>query len=248
MEAVLALRKEVVLTPEVSSIGVLILDSNQTQRTLLAAALKRRTEFEVWGCDPQGALEILATRDIGVVLFNASRAGAPDLSLLRQVHVAHAHVAKILLLGGYDSDLVVAAFRAGASGLFSFFDQPFRQLCKCIHCVYEGEVWANSEQLQHLLTAVAQVPSLRVVNSNGLKLLTLREEQVVALVADGLSNREIARELSLSQHTIKKYVFRIFDKLGISSRVELVLYAVNHGGQLRAEWLPSAGAAAGKST
>ncbi|HMK22353.1 MAG TPA: LuxR C-terminal-related transcriptional regulator [Terriglobales bacterium] len=60
----------------------------------------------------------------------------------------------------------------------------------------------------------------------------------MALVAEGLSNRDIARELGLSEHTVKKYLFRIFDKLGISTRVELVLYAVNHGDQRPAEWLP----------
>jgi DNA-binding NarL/FixJ family response regulator len=76
-----------------------------------------------------------------------------------------------------------------------------------------------------------------VLNSRGHQLLTPREEQVVALVAEGLSNRDTARELNLSEHTIKKYMFRIFDKLGISSRVELVLYAVNHGAPLQAEWL-----------
>ena len=62
----------------------------------------------------------------------------------------------------------------------------------------------------------------------------------MALVADGLCNREVAEELRLSEHTVKKYLFRIFDKLGISSRVELVLYAVNHGGQLQAEWMAGA--------
>jgi DNA-binding NarL/FixJ family response regulator len=72
-------------------------------------------------------------------------------------------------------------------------------------------------------------------------MLTPREEQVVALVAEGLSNRETARELNLSEHTIKKYLFRIFDKLGISSRVELVLYAMNHGEPLPAEWLAAVG-------
>jgi len=65
-------------------------------------------------------------------------------------------------------------------------------------------VWANSEQLQYLIEAIAQVPSLRVVNASGLKLLIPREEQVVALVADGLSNREIAQELGLSEHTGSK--------------------------------------------
>jgi len=125
--------------------------------------------------------------------------------------------------------------------LFCFSDSPFRLLCKCIQSVHHGQVWATSEQLQYLIEVVAQVPSLMVVNSSGIKLLTPREEQVVALVADGLCNRAVALELRLSEHTIKKYLFRIFDKLGISSRVELVLYAVNHGGRLQAEWIPGLG-------
>jgi hypothetical protein len=59
----------------------------------------------------------------------------------------------------------------------------------------------------------------------------------VAPVADGLSNCELARELGLSEHRVKKYLFHIFDKLAISSRVELVVYAVSHGGAWQAEWV-----------
>jgi DNA-binding NarL/FixJ family response regulator len=77
-----------------------------------------------------------------------------------------------------------------------------------------------------------------VLNANGDHLLTGREEQVVALASDGLSNGEVARELNLSEHTVKKYLFRIFDKLGISTRVELVLYAMSHGSTREAEWIP----------
>ena len=70
--------------------------------------------------------------------------------------------------------------------------------------------------------------------------LTGREREIAGLFADGLSNRDVAHELSLSVHTIKKYLYRIFDKLGISSRVELVLYAVSHGGFRQAEWIAGA--------
>ena len=87
---------------------------------------------------------------------------------------------------------------------------------------------------------ISEVPSLRVLNSRGTSLLTPREEQVVALVAEGLGNRLIAGELNLSEHTIKKYLFRIFEKLGVSTRVELVLYAVNNGDPRQAEWLAGA--------
>ena len=100
-------------------------------------------------------------------------------------------------------------------------------------------MWASNRQLEYLVETVTQVPSLRVVNSNGGKLLTGREEQVVALVADGLSNRDVARELGLTENTVKKYLFRIFDKIGVSSRVELVLYAVTRGAVRAAEWVPA---------
>jgi DNA-binding CsgD family transcriptional regulator len=96
---------------------------------------------------------------------------------------------------------------------------------------------ASAAQVSYLVERIGQVPSLRVVNSLGDTLLTLREEQVVALVAEGLSNKEIAGELQLSELTVKKYLLRIFDKIGISTRVELVLYAVTHGEQRPAEWL-----------
>jgi DNA-binding NarL/FixJ family response regulator len=142
-----------------------------------------------------------------------------------------------LLAESYDRDLVINAFRSGARGLFSFSEASFQTLCKCIRSVHSGQVWANAQQLHYLLDVVTHVPSLRAVNACGHNLLTGREEQVVALVADGLSNREIAREVGLSQHTIKKYLFRIFDKVGISSRVELVLYAINHGDSRPAEWM-----------
>ena len=105
-----------------------------------------------------------------------------------------------------------------------------------------GQIWASAEQIDYLVDLVSQVPSLRVVNVQGTTLLTPREEQVVALVAEGLSNRDIAGELALSEHTVKKYLFRIFDKLGISSRVELVLYALSHGNSRQAEWVAGANA------
>ena len=83
------------------------------------------------------------------------------------------------------------------------------------------------------MRAFSQLTPMRVVNSDGLRLLTNREEDVVRLVAEGLQNRDIARQLELSEHTIKNYLFHIFDKLGVSSRVELVLYAVSTTERLR---------------
>ncbi|MFZ0199670.1 MAG: response regulator transcription factor [Candidatus Sulfotelmatobacter sp.] len=132
---------------------------------------------------------------------------------------------------------MISAFRSGVRGIFCLAHTRFRLLCRCIQRVADGQVWANTEQLNFLLDLISEVPSLRAINFSGRQLLTPREEQVVAIVAEGMGNREVAHELNLSEHTVKKYLFRIFDKLGISSRVELVLYAVHHGDPRQAEWL-----------
>lgn len=163
------------------------------------------------------------------------------MTTLRAFHLAYRDIPKVLLLDVWDRELVVSAFRSGARGIFTITDSNLRLLCKCLVRVAAGQVWINTEQLNCLLDLISEVPSLRVLNSGGRPLLTPREEQVVALVAEGLANREIARELNLSEHTIKKYLFRIFEKLGISTRVELVLYAVNNGEVRQAEWLVSGG-------
>jgi DNA-binding NarL/FixJ family response regulator len=224
-----------------STIAVLVADSNQMQCQLLVGALRRRPEFRVHSCgvDMDVILRAVAEFPVDVILMNADhpKLAGQDMANVRRLHLAHPQIAKVLVLAESSRDSVVNAFRSGVKGLFCFSDYPFRLLCKCLQSVHQGQVWANSEQLQYLVEIVTQVPSLRMVNASGVNLLTSREEQVVALVADGLSNREVARELGLSVHTVKKYLFHIFDKLGISSRVELVLYAMSHGGTRQAEWV-----------
>jgi DNA-binding NarL/FixJ family response regulator len=222
-------------SPVVSAnvISVLVADSNRMQAQLLTTALRRRPEFRIATCALDAASMLLAvsTRPASVVVLSLNHSGslANQMAALRNFHVSHPAIAKILLVESYDRELVVKAFRAGARGVFCISDTRFRALCKCIQRVASGQVWANTEQMDYLIDLVSEVRSLRVFDSRGRRILTPREEQVVASVAEGLSNREIARELKLSEHTVKKYLFRIFEKLGISTRVELVLYAVNHG-------------------
>jgi DNA-binding NarL/FixJ family response regulator len=205
----------------------------------LTRALKSRKDFQVSAValETSALHEFLQSNRADVVLVAGSH--LPDLSLLRWLHVSYPKVAPVLLAENDDRELVVNAFRAGARGIFLCDQTPFPMLCKCIQCVFQGQVWINRTQINYLLDVLAEVPALRVVNSNGRFLLTPREEQVVALVADGLTNRGVAVELGLSEHTIKKYLLRIFDKVGISSRVELVLYAMSHGEHRPSEWMPS---------
>ena len=128
----------------------------------------------------------------------------------------------ILLLGSRERELVIDAFRCGARGVV-FRDEPLETLAKCIHAVHEGQVWANSLHLGYLLDVLSQMP-MRLHNSQGMELLSKREAEVVRLVAEGLTNRGVSVQMGLSEHTVRNHIFRIFDKLGVSTRVELVLY------------------------
>lgn len=222
------------------AIQVLIADSNRMQSQLLAGALRRHSEFHIASCRMETASILQAVSlklpRVALLAFTSSSNGDEPLIILRRFHLSHPEIPKLLLVDHVDRDLVISGFRSGARGIFCITDSNLRLLFKCIQHVAAGQIWANTEQLNFLLEVITEVPSLRVLNASGSTLLTPREEQVVALVAEGLGNRQIARELSLSEHTIKKYLFRIFEKLGVSTRVELVLYAMNNGEVRPAEW------------
>ena len=226
-------------TPD--AICVLVADSNRMQSQLLTSALRRRPEFRIATClmETASLLHGVASRPPRVVLIslNTAVSAGENMTTLRRFHLSHPEVFMILLVASHDRELVVNAFRSGARGIFDIAEENVRVLCKCIQRVASGQIWADTEKLNYVFDLITQVPSLRVVNSGGSQILTPREEQVVALVAEGLGNRQIARELNLSEHTIKKYLFRIYEKVGTSTRVELVLYAVYHGDPRPAEWL-----------
>ena len=221
-------------------IEVLVADSSQMQAQLLTGALRRRPDFKVSACamDAEAIVNRLQLMRVGVLLLNPTHNDEDCFATIRRVHLMHPQVPIVLLGECEERDVVVSAFRSGVRGLFCFAETSLRSLCKCIHAMRDGQVWANTRQIHFLLEQVCQVPTLRVTNDCGHSLLTPREEQVVALVAEGMSNRDVSNELSLSEHTVKKYLFRIFDKLGVSNRVELVLYAVHHGDTRPVQWLP----------
>ena len=215
-------------------VRVLVADSNQTRAELLTGALRRQAGVQITCCPGELAdcLRALRLAQVDVVLL-AERATDNDqlLETIRVLHATHPHVNQILLLDNYDRALVVNAMRAGARGLFCGSHQPFRALCRCISVVHQGQFWVNTEQMGYLIEAASSTSSARVIlSAKGEGLLTPRAEQVVTLVAEGIGNRGIAQQLGIKENTVKKSLLRIYDKLGVSNRVELVLYALSHRG------------------
>jgi DNA-binding NarL/FixJ family response regulator len=145
---------------------------------------------------------------------------------LRQLRAAYPGILGIMLLDSSKKEAVLQAFHAGARGIFSRHDSV-ESLSKCIRSVYEGQIWANSEQMSFAVEELACSRVVRAIDANGLSLLSKRETEVVRCLAEGLTNREIAERLGLSQHTIKNHLFRVYDKLGVSSRLELLFMTLS---------------------
>jgi two-component system, NarL family, nitrate/nitrite response regulator NarL len=208
-------------------IRVLAADSTRMSSQLLAEALAQDRQFEVTGIEPKGSsiLEAVAQKKPHVVLVSSALEESPTLGfdLTRQVSAAYPETRVVLLMDTSSRSAVVEAFRCGAQGIFSRTESS-KTLAKCINIVHQGQVWASNEELRYLIEAFRASEPMQLVDSRGDAILSKREQDVVRCVAEGMSNREIASRLKLTEHTVKNYLFRIFDKLGVSSRVEVVLY------------------------
>ena len=218
--------------PQRQSVAVLVADGNRLSAQLIGEALRHcRQRFRMTGAVVSVAesLAILERSEPDVALIGLDLQDGPrsGLELLRQVRQHGLKTRVILLLDALDANLVIDAFRAGAKGVFCR-EEPTSTLCKCVSSVHKGQVWASSRELEWLLRDLSARAPVRIVSSKGEALLTPREESIVHLVAEGLTNRQISSELKLSEHTVKNYLFKIFDKLGVSSRSELIVYALNH--------------------
>jgi len=217
--------------PDHQCIRVFLAEATRVNCQLMEEALRRkRSRFEVvaYAGPSTELLEKLREHppDVAVISTNLSDGPMAGFSVLRGMRVMNPNTPVIMLVDTPARELVIDAFRFGARGLFRR-DGPFSALCRCIGAVYAGQIWANSEELHYLQDALIEAVPPRVINAKGALLLSRREESIVWLVADGLTNREIAENLHLSDHTVRNYLFRIFNKLGISSRVELTLYVLN---------------------
>ena len=133
-----------------------------------------------------------------------------------------------ILLGQPTLDSVINAFRSGARGVFSR-QQEVAEFVSCVEHVRKGFIWAGTQETALILDAFSSIPSPDLVMDGKSLPLTLRELQVVKCAARGETNKAIAKELGLSEHTVKNYLFRAFEKLGVSNRVELLFHLTQRG-------------------
>ena len=211
-------------------IRVLVADNSPFHTELLAAALARDPDFQVVSSPLTTVSVAAASRrqltDV-FVLSSFTEGGAQlGLKTLQEIRETNPHARAVMLLNSSTSESILEAFRAGARGVFHI-QEDSDVLRRCIHRVHEGHAWVSRDQMTLLLEALVSTPKIKAVDRKGLNLLTKRESEVVACLAEGMTNREIAQRIGLSQHTIKNYLFRIFDKLGVSNRIELLFMTLS---------------------
>jgi two-component system, NarL family, nitrate/nitrite response regulator NarL len=216
----------------IDTIRVAVADATRMNSELIVGALKRsNSNFSVRALasnSSDAARELQESQpDVAVISAHLEDGPLSGFKILHELRAADSKIPAVMLFDTTDRDLVVDAFRGGARGVFCR-GYSFNALPKCIRQVHMGQVWVNSLELEFLLDLVISLRPLKIQDKVGMARLTARERDVVRLVADGMRNQEIANKLNLSEHTVRNYLIRIFDKLGISSRVELVLYAVSN--------------------
>ena len=210
------------------SIRVLVVTADNMMSELLKGAFAhngRDFEVETLTGSSQKIIGGLGAHKTDVALISEELQDGPlaGMKVLQNLWNSHRTPA-IMLLQCCKPECVVNAFRGGARGIF-YRTHSLKALSKCIQTVHMGQIWASNEDLEHLLTALIHAKPLQFNDADGMPLLTRREEDVVRLLADGLKNREIAQRLEVKEHSIRNYLYRIFEKLGVSTRVELILYA-----------------------
>jgi two-component system nitrate/nitrite response regulator NarL len=209
------------------TLRVLVADSTPLTGNLIADALKDR-RLSVASTTADCVIATASSWAPHVIILSEALEGIPGrgFEVLTEIRAAILETRVIMLLDSAQREMVVQAFRRGARGVFCRSDS-LSMLTRCVHRVHEGQLWISGYQLEYLLETLNTAPSTRLVNAQGAALLSKREEDVTRCLAAGLTNRAIARELKISQNTVKNYLFRIFNKLGVSSRIEVVLYAAS---------------------
>jgi two-component system nitrate/nitrite response regulator NarL len=206
------------------SIRILIADRNRMGNQLLAESLGRDPRFDIVAAvAPAEILPVVTNLQPDLALISADFDGAAKkgLQVARTLKSRNPSVGIVILLEGSTRESVIAAFRCGAAGVFSRTDS-LSELAHCIEHVSRGEIGVNKNHSQFLLETLRNTPSCEGIEAGKIDQLSPRELQVAERAAQGESNKQIADQLGLSEHTVKNYLFHVFEKLGVSNRFELL--------------------------
>jgi DNA-binding NarL/FixJ family response regulator len=208
-------------------IRVLLADDHAIFRDGLRKLLENEDDITIVGEASNGnqAIQLLTKLKPDILLLDLRMPDKDGLAVLEEVNFDSMPTRVIVLTATEDDREVVRAVRMGARGIV-LKDSATELLLKSIRTVHAGEIWLDKKKTSDVIEAFKK--SAESGPRREKPLLSDREKEIVQLVAQGFRNREIGEKLFISEQTVKNHLHNIFDKLGVSDRLELALYAIHH--------------------
>ena len=218
-------------------IRIVVADDHPIFRDGLCRLLSLEDDFEVvaQAQDGRQVLDVLQQYDPDILLLDLKMPGLDGLATLQRLQASKNKTRVIVLTASDDKNEFVQAMKLGTSGIV-LKQTATELLIKSIRKVHAGEIWLDS----HTTAAVIRqfvandepqappMPAAAPTRERERSPLSQREREIVALVAQGFKNKEMAEKMFISEQTVKNHLHNIFDKLGVSDRLELALYAIHH--------------------
>jgi two-component system, NarL family, nitrate/nitrite response regulator NarL len=225
-----AAKKTAETTSPATTIRVVVADDHPVVRYGVKNMLMQEPGFEVVGEAEDGDVAITQTLELepDILLLDLSMPRLPGLEAMRAIMAKSPRVKIILLTATISTQQIIEALQIGARGIL-LKESVAGDLSKSLRAVLSGDYWIGGERVANLLQALrelmAQASAVPERKTYG---LTPRELEVVTCIVEGCSNRDIAKQFSISEETVKRHLSNIFDKTGVSTRLELALFSIAH--------------------
>jgi two-component system nitrate/nitrite response regulator NarL len=211
------------------NVSIVIADDHPIFRDGLRKLLESEPDFRVIGEGADGEEAVALARKLkpDILLLDLAMPRLPGMEALQELAASASPVRTILLTAAIEKDQVPAALELGARGVV-LKESATQVLLKCIRTVMDGQYWVGRESVSDLVRALREATPPGGAPQKKAFGLTPRELEIVAAIVAGYTNKDIAQKFSLSEQTVKHHLTNIFDKLGVSNRLELALFSIHH--------------------
>jgi DNA-binding NarL/FixJ family response regulator len=227
--------------PSKPKIRIVVADDHPIFRDGLCRLLALEEDFEVvaQAQDGRQVLDVLQQHEPDILLLDLKMPGLDGLATLQRLQIAKNKTRVIVLTASDDKNEFVQAMKLGTSGIV-LKQTATELLIKSIRKVHAGEIWLDSHTTAAVIrqfvandeaqpaASMHALPAAPATRERERSPLSQREREIVALVAQGFKNKEMAEKMFISEQTVKNHLHNIFDKLGVSDRLELALYAIHN--------------------